>query len=77
MLRPADCDGDDCDYDDRGVWRCLPGCLSLTAESDGDGGGWPAEYLEGWTRRPPRSDRRPARPPMLPTVPQQPTRHTA
>lgn len=49
MLRPLGCDGDDCDRDETGRWRHLPGCLALTGEPDEDEAEcWPDAYLDGY-----------------------------
>lgn len=59
LLRPAGCDGDDCD-EEYGRWVCRPGCTSLADDAEQAVSDWPAEYLDGWTRRLPHTNRRPA-----------------
>lgn len=55
-MRPSLCDGDDCDRDERGVWRHLPGCMAIADDGEDDHRpeGWIGAYLDGLGYRPRR-----------------------
>jgi hypothetical protein len=59
LPRPVACDGDDCDYDDTGQWRHMPGCMSRTTVPEPDDPHL-AAYLDGYGPRTPRTTRRAA-----------------